>query len=254
MPPLWESGPCVVLHLRAPNTPSGNPNRLYVVIDKGGAVMDMVDEGYTGLPRKYAGIPVYQIEVTAKEIRGWKEDYGGEFRKNPTITCDVCGVSVEAGERLHPCRFESGCSCWRGVPCSKRPRGMARNPATLRGRRLRNLRIREALAKTGNGVTGILRAKGFTKRQANRLAARLGPMKKNPPLVTFANPPEEDDLSGEERDVMSRNVVEIRYQHAEDGKFYKHRFKRGQVVLIAKSGGKAAVMIRTDGKPLVEDY
>jgi len=36
----------------------------------------------------------------------------------PSITCEVCGVTADAS--THPCRFERGCSCWRGKPCCAR--------------------------------------------------------------------------------------------------------------------------------------
>lgn len=30
-------------------------------------------------------------------------------------TCEVCGHTAQTDR--HPCRFERGCSCWRGRPC-----------------------------------------------------------------------------------------------------------------------------------------
>lgn len=31
------------------------------------------------------------------------------------MKCDVCGLIADA--TAHPCQFEHGCSCWRGIPC-----------------------------------------------------------------------------------------------------------------------------------------
>lgn len=67
----------------------------------------------------------------------------------------------------------------------------------------------------------------------------------NPPLMVFGNPPEE---------CFSENVVEIRYQHKADGKFYCHTFKRGQVHLSSRAGSEIAVLHRVDGKPIVGEY
>jgi hypothetical protein len=33
-------------------------------------------------------------------------------------SCALCGVESLTDE-TSPCRFERGCSCWRGIPCRK---------------------------------------------------------------------------------------------------------------------------------------
>jgi len=43
--------------------------------------------------------------------------------------------------------------------------------------------------------------------------------RRNPPLVVFANP--RGGLC------MSREVIQIAYRHADDGKLYRHEFARG---------------------------
>lgn len=68
----------------------------------------------------------------------------------------------------------------------------------------------------------------------------------NPPLVIFGNPPSAR--------VVSRDVVEIRYRHAEDGRLYKHTFKRGQVVLIANGKSARCVLKRKDGRAILREF
>jgi hypothetical protein len=72
-------------------------------------------------------------------------------------------------------------------------------------------------------------------------------VRRNPALVTFGNPP-----AGGEK--MSEDVVEIRYRHCGDGKFYRHSFKAGLVQLRSRAGANWAVLRRVDGKPLIGDY
>lgn len=71
--------------------------------------------------------------------------------------------------------------------------------------------------------------------------------RRNPALVTFANPPR-----GLQQ--ISKDVVEIRYKHSGDGQYYKHRFEKGQVVLRALNGATYAVLERVDGKPIISEY
>ena len=63
-------------HLRAPNDTNGNPRRCYVVYDDNGGVLDVIDEGYSGLPkalRNIAHLP--DIEVEAKTYREWVKEF-----------------------------------------------------------------------------------------------------------------------------------------------------------------------------------
>lgn len=39
----------------------------------------------------------------------------------PELTCEVCERKAPA--KTHPCRFERGCACWRGIPCGPESRG-----------------------------------------------------------------------------------------------------------------------------------
>lgn len=86
----------------------------------------------------------------------------------------------------------------------------------------------------------------------------------NPPLVVFGNPPirvsRRDRGGGDFRWVgrMSRNVHEIRYQHAEDGAPYKHTFEPNDVEMYAVERGISRVpnilLTSASGKPLWEDF
>lgn len=83
----------LILHLRAPNTPNGNPNRVYVVVDTAsGGIVDAYDEGYSDLSQlvpkemlKQSAELMAGITVTATEAKrflklGTRE---GGLRKNP---------------------------------------------------------------------------------------------------------------------------------------------------------------------------
>lgn len=74
----------------------------------------------------------------------------------------------------------------------------------------------------------------------------------NPPmLAVFSNP---GPSAGGRRPAgrWSRRVYEVRYQHAEDGKDYKHTFEPG-VSLKAGSNG-SVTLYRPDGRTLWEDF
>lgn len=68
----------VILHLCAPNTPSGNPNRCFVAYDiVSGVVVGAWDEGYSGtnaIPdavksRVYGASSPLRISVAAREVK-----------------------------------------------------------------------------------------------------------------------------------------------------------------------------------------
>lgn len=64
------------------------------------------------------------------------------------------------------------------------------------------------------------------------VVARQRPIpKQNPPLVVLGNP-------GKSRGshILSKNIVSIRYQHAADGDFYEHKFKKGSVIELLSDG------------------
>ena len=76
--------PVLFLHLCAPNTPNGNPNRLFVAVDVVyGGVLGAWDEGYEGLdaiPDEWKGGGFYGtsdplvINVSASEKRRFQRE------------------------------------------------------------------------------------------------------------------------------------------------------------------------------------
>ena len=72
-----------VVHVKAPNTPSGNPQRLYLVLD-GPTVLGAVDEGYVGdraLAEYVGGAGLMRsisctVNVTATEYKRFLKDHG----------------------------------------------------------------------------------------------------------------------------------------------------------------------------------
>jgi len=72
----------IYLHLKAKNDPSGNPQRLFVVVDRAGNTVDVIDEGYRGHgavreqhPGACAGptleIPKKEYHAIKREWREW---------------------------------------------------------------------------------------------------------------------------------------------------------------------------------------
>ena len=71
----------IATYFAAPNTPSGNPNRGWMVIDlKSRNEVEFVDEGYYGstyIYKKYPKIsvvPGFRIEVTSSFINGLRRE------------------------------------------------------------------------------------------------------------------------------------------------------------------------------------
>lgn len=72
-----------VVHVKAPNTPSGNPQRLYLVLD-GPSVLGAVDEGYVGdhaLEEYVGGRDLMRkisctLNVAVAEYKRYLKDYG----------------------------------------------------------------------------------------------------------------------------------------------------------------------------------
>jgi hypothetical protein len=63
-------------HLRAENSPNGNPQRLYIVYDDAGKVLSVIDEGYRGLPkelRDLAHLP--DVVIPKSEYHSWKREF-----------------------------------------------------------------------------------------------------------------------------------------------------------------------------------
>lgn len=65
----------IYLHLCASNDRNGNPRRCFVVIDKYGSVIDVIDEGYSGkaaVTRKWPSVKEGpRINVPPKEYRSY---------------------------------------------------------------------------------------------------------------------------------------------------------------------------------------
>ena len=68
------------LHLHAKKDRNGNPQRLFVVMDAKGDVMDVMDEGYAGKRRltdKWGEIPLHEIKLEQgeyrKTLRWWRD-------------------------------------------------------------------------------------------------------------------------------------------------------------------------------------
>lgn len=78
-------------------------------------------------------------------------------------------------------------------------------------------------------------------RRTRRTSARR--TRRNPPLAVFANP------GGTH---LSERAYALEYQHAEDGKNYRHDFGAGVCVVLLKDG---SVLLRhKNGKPLWGDF
>jgi hypothetical protein len=61
-------------HLRAENSPNGNPQRVFVMISDDGRILNVVDEGYQGLPKACRGL----VELPSINIS--KADYHDYIR------------------------------------------------------------------------------------------------------------------------------------------------------------------------------
>lgn len=68
----------------------------------------------------------------------------------------------------------------------------------------------------------------------------------NPPLLIFSNP-----RGGR---IVSHDVIEIKYRHAEDGRLYRHKFARDQVEIIGNGRSHRCVLRRKDGRPILREY
>ena len=102
-------------------------------------------------------------------------------------------------------------------------------------------------------------------RIANDLIRQIeGGVHINPPLVVFGNPPlGVGRRFGPQQEgrfrffgQMSRNVHEVRYTHAADGKDYKHVFESGSAEMFAvlRAGKHDVLLTGGDGQPLWEDF
>jgi hypothetical protein len=54
------------LRFDAGHTPTGNPQRVFVVFDDSGEIVEVIDEGYAGLPRALRDVPGGYTFATSK--------------------------------------------------------------------------------------------------------------------------------------------------------------------------------------------
>lgn len=110
---------------------------------------------------------------------------------------------------------------------------------------------------------GIRYAKALIADVLARLATLqdqvAGGYHRNPsPLLVIHNPPiKVRRMLGSSRviGVMSQDVHEIRYTHADDGQSYKHEFGDGvQMFAVERDGFRDIHLTHVDGKPLWEDF
>jgi len=84
-------GKVMVTHLRADNDPNGNPQRLYVINNLKGEIIDVIDEGYYGINAiknkypNYVEVATYHIPKSHYHelLRNWdlKRIEKGTFKK-----------------------------------------------------------------------------------------------------------------------------------------------------------------------------
>jgi hypothetical protein len=68
------------IHMKANNTPNGNPCRLYLVCDSNGDILQAIDEGFRGISSLHAEHPTanvtMSIYVSNSEYRRILREYG----------------------------------------------------------------------------------------------------------------------------------------------------------------------------------
>ncbi len=116
--------------------------------------------------------------------------------------------------------------------CSKKRRRTKRNPFPG--------------VKTGriSETTALVSARGNLRSVQDDLGKLLEQVRKG----VHVNPPRR---RGSAR-IISRNVYEISYRHAADGKNYKHEFGPGVMLSLWTADGSLRLHNR-DGKPLAQD-
>ncbi len=68
--------PRLCQHLRAPQDPNGNPQRLYVVYNMDGEVLEVIDEGYRGLPKELRDLKhLPDVNITRSDYHEWKREF-----------------------------------------------------------------------------------------------------------------------------------------------------------------------------------
>lgn len=65
----------LVQRLKAKNDINGNPRRIWVNYDDEGAFIDVIDEGYGGMPAKLRGLPqLPEMNITITEYNDWLKE------------------------------------------------------------------------------------------------------------------------------------------------------------------------------------
>lgn len=55
-------------HLRAENSPTGNPQRCFVMLAEDGGIVNIIDEGYRGLPKECKGlIELHSVNISKSD-------------------------------------------------------------------------------------------------------------------------------------------------------------------------------------------
>lgn len=114
----------------------------------------------------------------------------------------------------------------------------------------RGLEDQDAAADVAHVITMLIKLKRQAEAGVHRNPARGH--RRNPQLVVY-NPPDlrvRRVAPGRVVGQIASNVHEIRYQHAEDGEFYRHPFDPG-VKMFAINGGDILI---TSDVPLWEDF
>lgn len=84
--------------------------------------------------------------------------------------------------------------------------------------------------------------------------------RKNPALAIWGNPGGAETIYMDQ--LQSSRAIEIRYQHHEDGKLYKHEFSPGVDIYTIlrgdratqRTGSRDVLLTRPDGKSLWDDF
>ena len=98
----------IAIHLNAGNDRNGNPRRVYVVLNENGAIVDTIDEGYSGdsgvRKLRVDGEKVKmdfvfnRFETTPKEYRELVK-FGNDLRKKAERKSVVDSMMEEAGKK-----------------------------------------------------------------------------------------------------------------------------------------------------------
>lgn len=85
---------------------------------------------------------------------------------------------------------------------------------------------------------------------ARRLYTQAASFEHNPRKGTRARP--RANPPGVRGRLISKRVLEIKYKHNDDGKWYRHTFKAGTCAALLSDG--TVVLYQQDGKPVARDF